>query len=153
MNRLYKQIAVGQPTVLLVAGESAERTRLQAILQEANCRVLLCARGRDAMELVEFASVVICEAPLHDCSWQEILHRTQRGERPPAIIVTSSQTSGALWAEAVNLGAYDVIAQPVLADEALRVVRGAHRQFTLPGGSGTPARAVGLKTHATTHAL
>jgi DNA-binding NtrC family response regulator len=153
MNRLYKQIAIGQPTVLLVAAESAERARLQAILQEANCRVLLCARGRDALELVEFASVVICEAPLPDCSWQEILHKTQHRERPPAVIVTSTRTSGTRWAEALNLGAYDVIAQPVLADEALRVVRGAHRQYTLPGGSRAPARPVGMKTHATSHAL
>lgn len=153
MNRFYKQIAIGQPTVLLVAGESGERSRLQAMLQEANCRVLLCARGRDAMELVEFASVVIFEAPLPDCRWQEILHAMQSMDRPPAVIVTSSQAAGTLWAEAVNLGAFDVITQPIRADEALHAVRGAHRQFTLPGGSGAQEPSEGLKSHATSHAL
>lgn len=153
MNRLCKQIAIEQPTVLLVAADSPERTRLQAILQEANCRVLLCARGRDALELVEFASVVICEVPLSDSSWQDILHEIGRRNRPPSIIMTSRQTANGLWAEAVNLGAYDVIAQPTLPGEALRVVRGAHRNYTLPGGSALPATPDALKTQTASHAL
>ncbi len=153
MNRLNKQIAMQQPTVLLVAEESAERTQLQAILQEANCRVLLCARGRDALELVEFASVVICEAPLPDCSWHDILHRTQESTRPPSMIVTSRQTSGNLWAEALNLGVFDVLAQPICADETLRVVRSAHRRYTLPGASELSSGPTELKGRTTAHAF
>jgi len=153
MNRLNKQIATQQPTVLLVAEESTERARLQAILQEANCRVLLCARGRDALEMVEFASVVICEAPLPDCSWHDILHGTQESERPPSVIVTSRQTSGSLWSEALNLGAFDVLAQPICAEETLRVVRSAHRQYTLPGASGFSNSPAELKSRTSAHAF
>lgn len=148
MNRQSKHIAMQQPTVLLAATESSERTRLLAILQEANCRVFLCARGRDAMEMVEFASVVICEDPLPDCCWREILLRTQSGDRPPPVIVTPRQSSGDLWPEALNLGAFDVLSQPIRADETMRVVRSAHRRFTLPGTAEFSSQSADSKSPA-----
>ena len=153
MNRRSKHIAMQQPTVLLAATESTERMRLQSILQEANSRVLICSRGRDAMELVEFASVVICEDPLPDCSWRDILLRAQSGDQPPPVIVTSRQCSSSLWSEALNLGVHDILAQPFCADETMRVVRSAHRRFTLPGTpefsneSAEPCGPVASTTH------
>jgi FixJ family two-component response regulator len=41
---------------------------------------------------------------------------------PPLLIVTSRLADAHLWAEALNLGAYDVLAKPFDATEVIRIV-------------------------------
>ncbi len=41
---------------------------------------------------------------------------------PPLLIVTSRLADERLWAEALNLGAWDVLAKPFDADEVIRIV-------------------------------
>jgi DNA-binding response OmpR family regulator len=41
---------------------------------------------------------------------------------PPFLIVTSRTADERLWAEALNLGAYDVLAKPYNQAEVIRVV-------------------------------
>ena len=41
---------------------------------------------------------------------------------PPLFIVTSRLADERLWAEALNLGAWDVLAKPFEADEVIRIV-------------------------------
>ena len=41
---------------------------------------------------------------------------------PPLLIVTSRLADERLWAEALNLGAWDVLAKPFEADEVIRIV-------------------------------
>ena len=42
---------------------------------------------------------------------------------PPLLIVTSGLADARLWAEALNLGTYDVLAKPFDATEVIRIVR------------------------------
>ena len=49
--------------------------------------------------------------------------------RPPLQIVTSRLANDRLWAEALNLGAYDVLARPFDAAEVLRSVGMAWRRW------------------------
>jgi DNA-binding response OmpR family regulator len=115
--------------VLLVAPETDERFALQAILQSAKCRMFICGRCRDAFDLIQFASVVICEDSLPDGSWREVLRTLQALGRSPALIVTSRLADDRLWAEVLNLGGYDVLAQPLRAQEVMWAVRSAHRRW------------------------
>ena len=49
---------------------------------------------------------------------------------PPVLIVTSRLADEYLWAEALNLGAYDVLVKPFDASEAVRVLDSAWRHWT-----------------------
>ena len=115
--------------MLLVAPETDERFALQAILQSAECRMFICGRCRDAFDLIQFASVVICEDSLPDGSWREVLRTLQTLGRSPALIVTSRLADNRLWVEVLNLGGHDVLAHPLRAQEVMMAVRSAHRQW------------------------
>ena len=56
--------------------------------------------------------VVVCERDSLPSSWQDLLVRTALLPEPPSIIVASRLADDHLWAEALNLGAYDVLAKP-----------------------------------------
>jgi DNA-binding response OmpR family regulator len=129
--------------VLLVAPETDERFALQTILQSAECRTFVCAPCRDAIDLIQFASVVICEDPLPDGSWRDVLQTVQAHGTPPALIVTSRLADNRLWAEVLNLGGHDVLAQPLGAQEVMWAVRSAHRQWlTVAESDASQYRAV-----------
>ena len=51
---------------------------------------------------------------------------------PPQLIVTSRTADDHLWAEVLNIGGFDVLAQPLERDEVERVVSSARRHFDLP---------------------
>lgn len=132
--------AKAPPSVLLVSPESNERLALQAILQSAECRTFACGRCRDADDLIQFATVVISEDSLPDGSWQDVLRTVQALERPPALIVTSRLADNRLWAEVLNLGGYDVLAQPLRAQEVMWAVRSAQHQWRTVPESNAPQR-------------
>ena len=48
---------------------------------------------------------------------------------PPSVIVTSRLADDRLWAEVLNLGAYDVLAKPFDRTEAIRAVGAAWRAW------------------------
>jgi DNA-binding NtrC family response regulator len=77
--------------------------------------------------------VLVCESDLESGSWKDLLGRFAELGQAPQLIVTSRLADDSLWAEALNLGAYDVLAQPFDAEEVSRVVHSAWRQWTHRG--------------------
>ncbi|HLK47457.1 MAG TPA: hypothetical protein VKT49_04945, partial [Bryobacteraceae bacterium] len=73
--------------------------------------------------------------------WKRALQDLRRLSRPPQLVVTSRLADELLWAEALNWGAYDVLAEPFDRDEVMRVVASARRHFELPNISAPRARA------------
>ena len=67
-------------------------------------------------------SVVICESNLGAASWKDALDALRNLTSPPLLVVTSVHADEYLWAEALNLGAYDVLAKPFSPAEVIRVV-------------------------------
>jgi hypothetical protein len=57
-------------------------------------------------------SIVICDADISG-AWREISERVSLLPDPPLLIVTSRVADERLWAEALNLGVWDVLAQPL----------------------------------------
>ena len=86
--------------------------------------------------------VVVCERDLPTGSWQDVLEQVTILPDPPSLIVTSRLADERLWAEALNLGAYDVLAKPFNRAEAMRVLGAAWRAR---GGRVLPARRGRLK--------
>ena len=77
-------------------------------------------------------AVVVCERDLQPGSWKDVLDQVTILPDPPPLIVTSRLADERLWAEALNLGAYDVLAKPFDRTEATRVVGAAWRTWGSP---------------------
>jgi DNA-binding NtrC family response regulator len=75
------------------------------------------------------APVVLTETNLPDANWKDVLSAMSTQPNPPYIVVASSAADDLLWAEALNLGAYDVIAKPFRPHEVFRVVGLAWRHW------------------------
>ena len=82
-----------------------------------------------ALRSVHFA-LVLCECNLKPGTWQDLLDLLARLPDPPFLIVTSRAADEHLWAEALNLGAYDVLAKPFDTTEVMRVVSMAWTHWT-----------------------
>jgi DNA-binding response OmpR family regulator len=91
--------------------------------------------------------VVVCERDLPLGDWRDLLEHTRHLTSPPLVIVTSLPADDSLWAEALNLGAYDVLAKPFDRIEVIRVITSAClrwcRDRAQPEGSGLLRRSAG----------
>ena len=73
--------------------------------------------------------VVLCETDLLPGSWRDLLEQVTRAPNAPAVIVSSRQADDRLWAEALNLGAWDVLARPFVTSEVFQAVSAAWRHW------------------------
>ena len=74
--------------------------------------------------------IVLVEGDLSQGSWRDLLEHSSRLPAPPLLIVTSWLADERLWAEALNLGAWDVLAKPFDVQEVSRVVDSAWRHWS-----------------------
>jgi len=64
--------------------------------------------------------IVVCERDLPDGSWKDMLAEMGRLPDAPYLIVTSRFADDYLWAEALDMGAYDVLKKPLEIAEVAR---------------------------------
>jgi DNA-binding NtrC family response regulator len=69
--------------------------------------------------------VLLTEAALPDGSWLDALHLARECPQDLQVIVTDPHADARLWSEALNLGAYDLIAQPFYEPEVRRILYNA----------------------------
>jgi len=81
------------------------------------------------------ASIVITERDLPASNWKDVLEVMQGLPKPPLVIVISSLADEYLWAEALNLGVYDVLAKPLDQTEVVRVLTLAWTHEQKPPGA------------------
>ena len=65
--------------------------------------------------------IILCEQDVAG-TWREMLERVSLMDRPPFLVVTSRLADEHLWAEALNVGAYDVLSKPFNRTEVIRIV-------------------------------
>jgi DNA-binding NtrC family response regulator len=70
-------------------------------------------------------SVVLTEAFLPDGSWLDVLELAREARLPAEVIVTHPFADSRFWAEALSLGAYDLLAQPFHSSEVQRIIANA----------------------------
>jgi DNA-binding NtrC family response regulator len=87
-------------------------------------------------------AVLMCESRPGAVTWREMLDIVSLLTDPPLLIVTSRLADERLWAEALNLGAYDVLSKPYDVSEVVRVVSIAWMTWA-KRHAGTP----GAETH------
>jgi DNA-binding response OmpR family regulator len=116
---------------MLVGEFGNDRLLLHDIFRNLGWRLLEVHRRREGMRHLgcSLVQVVVAERDSPHWNWKKILSDFRRLVRPPLLIVTSRLADDALWSEALNLGAHDVLAQPFDRDEVERAIASACRHF------------------------
>ena len=65
--------------------------------------------------------IVVCDCDSLTGSWKDVLALLAIVANPPFLILTSRHADEHLWAEALNLGVYDVLAKPLDGKEVGRI--------------------------------
>jgi len=112
----------GTLTVLSVSPIEGDHLCLQEIFGHSNWSFLKADGVPPALAYLQQhqISVVLCESDLGPEAWTDILENTTQQRNPPCLIVTSRLADERLWAEALNLGAWDVLSKPFDRSEVLR---------------------------------
>jgi len=124
-------------TVLAVSASRADRDELNHIFARSRWRLYQAHSSAEALTLLRTQTipVVIADTDLPDATWSDLLARLDSLANPPHLIVTSAFADDRLWAEALNLGAYDVLSKPFDAVDVFRAVSLAWRSWNdLHGG-------------------
>ena len=130
-------------TVLAVSASRADRGELNHIFARSRWRLYQAHSSAEALTLLRTQTipVVIADTDLPDASWRDLLARLGSLANPPHLIVTSDFADDRLWAEALNLGAYDVLSKPFYAVDVFRAVSLAWRSWHDLHGAGEPMGA------------
>lgn len=111
-------------TVLSVSPNQEDRFTMQSIFNHSNWVLYHAEPVASALAILREheIGVVLCERDLRPGSWTDMLDRLRLLPDAPPLIVTSRHADDQLWAEALNLGAYDVLAKPFDQRELVRSV-------------------------------
>jgi DNA-binding response OmpR family regulator len=118
-------------SALLVGEYESDRFLVCEVFKKLGWKLLEARDRRRAMQYLERnqVQVVITKTDVPDWSWRRVLNDLRRLTKPPQLIVTSRTADESLWAEVLNVGGYDVMAQPFEPYEVERVIASAHRHF------------------------
>ena len=111
-------------TVLAISPNEEDHRFLANIFSHTNWQLREARTWRDALALLgrQRVPVLVCERQLLDATWKEVLAGLSHLAERPVLIVASRLADESFWAEALNLGAYDVLMKPFDATEVFRVV-------------------------------
>jgi len=133
---------------LLIGEYEKDRLVLREIFRRLDWRLFEAPDRRGAMRCLRSkpVHVVIAQTEVPDWNWKQMLQDLRRLALPPQLIITSRHADNYLWAEALNVGVYDVLLQPFERDEVERVVASARRHFNFrPELAGrAPLRFTGI---------
>ncbi len=136
-------------TVLSVSPVAEDHASLQAILEHSKWELYTAVSVPTALTAIRRrqTGVVICERDLRPGTWIDMLEELRRLPNAPPLIIASRLADERLWAEALRLGAYDVLAKPFERRELVRSVSLAwlhwRHQSPAPMTSASVMRAAG----------
>ncbi|MGA3238352.1 MAG: response regulator [Bryobacteraceae bacterium] len=119
---------------LLVGEYEVDRFLVHEVFKKHGWRLFEARDRKRAMQCLERnpVKVVIAKTDVPNWSWRRVLNDLRSLTKPPQLIVTSRTADESLWAEVLNVGGYDVMAQPFEQYEVERVIASAHRHFDEP---------------------
>jgi len=120
-----------QLRILSISPSDEDHLSLQAVFSHTKW---LFFKARDLATGVELLqeheiAVLLCERDLLVGTWTDVLEHIQTLQTAPSLIVTSRLADDRLWAEALNLGAWDVLAKPFDRLEVIRSVKSAWQRW------------------------
>ncbi len=110
-------------SVLLMGFQEGTRTELRGIFAAPQWEIREANDYDQAAGMLnnQQCGVFICDTAGDAADWRKVLNDLQRQSHAPNLIVSSRLADERLWAEVLNLGGYDVLAQPFDPAEVLRV--------------------------------
>lgn len=113
--------------ILFVSPRREDATLLSRMLGSLSVSIEYVADLKQASVKMQTRSyaVVLTEANLADGTWLDVLDLARRVAPNSEVIVTDREADARFWAEALNLGAYDLVAQPFAAAEVQRILGNA----------------------------
>jgi DNA-binding NtrC family response regulator len=117
--------------VLYISPLQDDHSSLQSIVAHSTWTLFKAERIETALAVCEkhIIPVVLCERDLMPGAWTDVMERLHERPNPPSLIVTSRLADEHLWAKALNLGAWDVLAKPFDRTEVLRSVKSAWQHW------------------------
>src|ERR1039457_5588056 len=113
--------------ILFISGRQEDARNLSQMLHTLPLKlehVHSLRQARTRLHQQEY-EVILTEADLPDGKWLDVLHLARECPRETEVIVTDPQADARFWAEALNLGAYDLLAQPFYEPEVRRILYNA----------------------------
>jgi two-component system, NtrC family, response regulator PilR len=113
--------------ILFLSGCSSDAGRLKGMLHSLpieleHAPTLQQARTKLQQDRYD---VVLTESKLPDGRWLDVLHLAREYPDDLKVIVTDPFADARFWAEALNMGAYDLLAQPFYEPEVRRILYNA----------------------------
>ncbi len=130
------------PTVLCAGPSEYDHQSLREILGAIGWELLSVRTAREAWARLRSESlpVLISERELPDGNWQQLLGYASHVPQPPRVIVSSRLADASLWAEALNLGAFDLLSVPFDRKEVWLVLTHAWRSWHQQWSAEAPHR-------------
>jgi DNA-binding response OmpR family regulator len=118
-------------SALLVGEFKGDRVLVHEVFCRLGWKLFEAADRNRAMECLDryAVQVVIAESDVPNWNWRRMLKDLRDRAKPPQLVVASRQADESLWSEVLNVGGYDVMAQPFERNEIERVIASAHRHF------------------------
>ena len=127
-----KRVRSQKPVVsaLAVGEPDSGRQQLHEIFHQRGWRIAWARTRAEASVFIDSTpvKVVIAESDVPEGGWRELLADLSTRPQPPALVVTSRVADELLWAEVLNMGGYDVLAEPLDTEEVARVIGAAMRR-------------------------
>src|ERR1700689_2740843 len=121
-------------SALLVGEYESDLYLVHEVFKKLGWRLFEARDRKRAIQCLERnpVRVVIAKTDVPNWSWRRILNDLRSLTKPPQLIVTSRTADESLWAEVLNVGGYDVMAQTLEKYEVERGIASAHRHFDEP---------------------
>ena len=81
-------------------------------------------RAKSRLDQEEYG-VILTEARLPDGNWEDIMKVVNEARVYSTVVVTDPFADARFWADALQLGCYDVLAQPFSCSEVQRIISNA----------------------------
>jgi len=113
--------------ILFISQRLEDARSLSQMLQALNLAVVHVGSLQDARTQLQEREydVILTEAELPDGRWLDVINLAREVSHPVEVIVTDPHADARFWAEALNLGAYDLLAQPFYEPEVRRILYNA----------------------------
>ncbi|HUB34900.1 MAG TPA: response regulator [Bryobacteraceae bacterium] len=113
--------------ILLISGRQEDARQISQMVRSLPLAVEYAEslhHARAKLRQAEY-EVVLTEAKLPDGNWLDVLHLVRACPQDLEVIITDPHADARLWSEALNRGAYDLIAQPFYEAEVCRILHNA----------------------------
>jgi DNA-binding response OmpR family regulator len=137
--------AVARATMVAAFRPDEDRRDLKRIVGPCEWKLIWTDTCAGAVEEVRQSSapIIISGRVFPDGEWRDIWNRLRTHPAPPMFILASRLADDALWAEALNLGAYNLVLKPFRPEEVIRTVHGALMAWQTGQTLGTRTLAAG----------